>query len=511
MKRRVGFLFMLATTAAPAGCNDHEDTTGQPEELCLSSEPRRIFPGETGELPVTGFGRADELYHVRGAGLDDLFFEAGQRLYLSGSCGEELRDVTDAQPHDGLRYLHDDVALDCESGAVLRRGAGGALEPVYEGVSCDAFFETEEGLFAVRSSGQGGESSQVIRLFVHDAPELPVAPLSDEVLVESSFSEYVGPHDVPLIELAPRRFLTGHWSDPYVRLTPDGRVLRLDPHGAPATVLKHGVASLWASPNGEAFAYQSLLPDGTAGELIVRSADGQEHLFAAAGELAEWTHPWWSSDGRWFAAPISASNSDRLIALPTGQVWTTDEGTKLMRDVPGGGLWLTQDAGDVFHELYWEPLSGVRRELWSHAQLPMDSVRAAEDGLELLIPRDGSLDPFWWGEGDLIVAPYDGSSPKRLSQRVSPGYTRLADGRVVTPRGDATENRVPKSADLVLIDPATGAEEVLDRGAARGRWSPTIPESSSDFTRIIGDRLLYNIVDDVRIGVLKWEFPSRVG
>lgn len=174
-------------------------------------------------------------------------------------------------------------------------------------------------------------------------------------------------------------------------------------------------------------------------------------------------------------------------------------------------MWLTQDAGDVFHELYWEPLSGVRRELWSHAQLPMDSVRAAEDGLELLIPRDGSLDPFWWGEGDLIVAPYDGSSPKRLSQRVSPGYTRLADGRVVTPRGDATENRVPKSADLVLIDPATGAEEVLDRGAARGRWSPTIPESSSDFTRIIGDRLLYNIVDDVRIGVLKWEFPSRVG
>lgn len=490
---------LLIVLTVAVGCRepDAPPEEEQPEGPCEWSEPHRIFAADPAH-PAVAFGRGDELMFFPQGRADELFFAAGDALYLSDACGEDLRDITDELRAGGLNHLDAELALDCDAGTVHRRGPGGALVPVFDGVDCDHYFETDAGFFATIPAPPDVGVIKLVRLLLRDAPELPVAVLHDEPLDAHSvgFDGFVGPFDLDVIEFTRDRFLTGHWSTPFVALTAGAAVVRIDPRGGGATTLLAGpVAELWPSPDGEAFAYRPLLADGTEGDLLVRTLGGAEHLVAAAAEIPWLSRRWWSVDGAWFSTTLEGdiATYQRLIALPSGQVWSTAPGELIMREA-AGGLWLTEGMNTV-RELYWEPLSGVRRELWKHAPLPWGNVRAAADGLELLIPSDPDAGFGWWGEGDLIVAPWDGSNPLRLSRRVSPRYTRLADGRIVTPRAIAPEDEWPERADLVLIDPAADSEATIDTGAALGRWSPAVLESESSFHRVIGDLLLYNVVD----------------
>lgn len=494
MRVRTAVLAMMSVTAC-GGCNAADDGEA-PESLCLWSEPHRLFPdGEVGG-EVSQYGRVDEVRRVLPAGPGDLYFTGAGAVFVSGPCGEDLRDVTDALPSDGLLHIDHELALRCDDGGVYRRGADGALVRVFEGIDCDTWFEADAGYFAASPGGDG--TGTLVRLLVPDAPELPVAALHDEAVVLSpnslSTGGFVGPRDVVSVAQTRNRFATGHWSSPFVVLTPGGRVLRVDPRGGPAATLAEGVAEVVPSPDGAAFAYRPRLPDGTGGDLYVRaSAAGEAHLVAAADELTPLSRTWWSVDGAWLA--VSVGPADRLVEVASGRSWTTEAGASVQRELPGGSLWLTAREDEVVHERAWAPLSGATVALWSHAPLPPGSAQAAADGLELLVPGDGRRDVGWWGEGDLIVVPYDGSSALRLSQRVSPLYTRLADGRIVTPRAPATDGVWPSVADLVLIDPATGEEETLDTSVALGVWSPLQPEGGATFQRVIGDLLTYMVKD----------------
>jgi hypothetical protein len=367
---------------------------------------------------------------------------------------------------------------------------------VYEGVGCDDYFVTADGFFAEVPTDDKGSAAQLVRLLVPDAPELPVAALHDDPL-SRELGPFVGPRDLVTVEKARGRHLTGHWGSPFVALTTDHRVLRLDPRGGAPAELVNNVAALWPSPDGESYAFQIRLTDGTGGDVYVY-AGGEHHLLLADPAMPLFPRPWWSAGGEWFAMSFGGPGDarDRVMALPSGQVWWTTPDSYVQRELPDGALWLSTFDGDTVHEEYWDPESGARRELWSHTRLPWGSVRVAEDGLELLIPGDGRSGTWWWGEGELIVAPYDESPPLRLSKRVSPLYTRLPDGRIVTPRATPPAGKWPEVADLVLIDPADGSEQLIDTGAAAGRWSPWQLEASTAFHRVIGDLVTYNVVDD---------------
>lgn len=495
MNTRAGIL-VVVSVAGVVGCNE-PGGGAEPEGLCAWSEPHRLFKGADTATKVSSYGPADEFPRSIGAGADELFFQAADTVFLSGSCGEDLRDVGDMLSKDGLRYVHDDLALDCEQGTVLRRGAGGAFETVFEGDVCDSYFQTREGFFATIPAGGDGKSVQLVRLLATDAPELPTAVLHAQPLVSLTSVGYVGPRGVDLIEVERTRFLTGHWSSPFVALTTGGQVVRIDPHGSAEAVIMDGVAAVWASPGGEAFAYRPSLLDGTGGDLLVHVlATGEDHPVAASDELTDWSLPWWSADGSLLAIMLGGdAQRDRVIAVPSGQVWTTDVGTVVQREVADGGLWLSSEEGDAVREVYWEPVSGARRELWSHHPLPQGNVRAGADGLELLLTDDEPYGLQWWGEGELVVAPYDGSAAFRPGKRVSPGYTRLADGRVVTARAPATDEPWPETFELILIDPTTGTEDPIDSSVAYGRWSPWMPDAGAIHHRVIGDLLTYVVVD----------------
>lgn len=480
------------------GCGDPggED---QAEALCEWSGPHRLFPADPAPGHVSSFGRAGELPFLPDADPDALYFSAGDAVYLSGPCGDDLRTLSADLPDDGLRHVHPDLAFDCARNTVHRRDPGGALAAAYEGVGCDAYFVTLEGFFAELPADEIG-SVRLIRLLDLDAPELPVAPLHDAPL-SRVLGPFVGPRDVVTVDKARARHLTGHWGSPFVALTTDHRVLRLDPRGGAPSELVNNVAALWPSPDGEAFAFQIRMADGTGGDVYVY-AGGEHRLLVADAELPPSPRPWWSADGRWFAMSFGEFHArDRVLELPSGQAWWTSPGSYVQRELPGGGLWLSTLDEDTVREEYWDPEAGVRRELWEHPTLPWGSVRAARDGLEMLIPGDRRSGTWWWGEGELIVAPYDGSRPLRPSKRVSPMYTRLPDGRIVTPRATPPDGTWPEVADLILIDPSDGSEQLIDTGAASGRWSPWQLEASAAFHRVLGDLVIYNIVDDARSGV----------
>jgi hypothetical protein len=492
MRARSGLL-VIVSAVGWFGCGDPggED---EPEALCGWSAPHRLFAAAAVPGHVSSYGRADELPFLPDGAPDALYFSVGDAVYLSGPCGEDLRDLADELPDDGLRHVHTELALDCEQSTVHRRDGDGALAAVYEGVSCDDYFVTSEGFFAAVPAA--GDGVRLVRLLDFGAPELPVAALHD-VPLRRELGPFVGPRDLVTVEKTRERHRTGHWGSPFVALTTDHRVLRLDPRGGAPTEFFNNVAALWPSPDGEAFAFQLRLPDGTGGDVYVY-AGGEHHLFAADPELPPFPRPWWSADGAWFAMSIGASGDarDRVMALPSGQVWWTAPDSFVQRELPDGALWLSTVGGDAVREIHWDPESGLERELWAHPMLPWGSVRAADDGLELLIPEDGRSGAWWWGEGQLLVAPYDESPPLRLSKRVSPGYTRLPDGRIVTPRATPPDREWPTSADLILIDPADDSEQLIDSGAANGRWSPWQLEATTGFHRVLGDLLTYVVVDE---------------
>lgn len=492
MRARSAVLVFVSSVAI--GCGDAGGDEDEPESRCGWPTPHRLFAAAASPDHVASYGLAAELPFFPDADPDALYFAVGDAIRLSGPCGEDLRDLADELPDDGLRHVHRELALDCERDTVHRLDAGGELGAVYEGVSCDDTFVTPEGFFAAVPARD--DAVRLVRLLDLAAPELPVAALHDAPL-RRDLGPYVGPRDLVTVEKSRARYLTGHWASPFVALTTDHRVLRLDPRGGPPTEFFNNVAALWPSPAGESFAFQIRLPDGTGGDVYVY-AGGEHHLLVAAPELPAFPRPWWSADGSWFAMSFGAGGEarDRVIALPSGQAWWTTPGTFVQRELPDGALWLSTLDGEDVREDSWDPESGARRELWSHPMLPWGSVRAAEDGLELLIPGDGRSGAWWWGEGELIVAPYDGSPALRLSERVSPLYTRLPDGRIVTPRASPPEHEWPTVADLVLIDPSDDSERLIDSGAADGRWSPWQPEATSSFHRVIGDLLTYNIVDE---------------
>lgn len=486
----------LVCGALASGCDDPGDGDDA-EALCAWSEPHQLFASEPGNA-VSNYGPSQEMLALAYASGGALYFSDGEALYTSGPCGEDVQQVPAG---DGLRHLHEDLAIDCDTHTVLRGDGSGALVPVRDDVGCD-WLVTPEGILAVaRPDPEGPLDPHIpLRLIDFRAPELPVMALTDRSI--TSWAGHVGPRGLGTAGTLDR-VLTGHFSSPYVLLTTDGEVLRVDRDTWTTTSVMTDVAELVPSPDGRAFAYRPRLADDTSGELRVHVlAGGEEHVVAGADELADWGFrgPWWSVDGAYFAVVIAGEQPrDRVLTLATGALTMTPPLSHVRRELGAGALWVM--ATDEGHraeerEVAWDPATATGRLLYSHAPLPPDNLRATDDALEIVDAAD------WdggYGEqpGTLFEVPYDGSGSVRLAEDVYPSYRRLADGRIANIRPTSATYKYGDPVDLVIVDPHDGSEDLVDTSVVP-IGPPVAPDGDHEtgYMRLIGDLLLYVVRDD---------------
>ena len=509
MKLQASLLTLVP--AALLACD--EPAAGDEPVRCGWSEPHRLFAHDFSADNGLSFGPTTDLrphyYDLTG----DLFFATHEGTFTAGPCGE---DLAPARPGDGLMHPHADLALDCAAGVALRRDASGELAPARVGVSCD-WLLTPEGVLA-RTVSDDGEDQYPLRLLDFRDPALPIVALSDEPI--DGWADHVGPRDLTSFTYSSDRLRTGYFGSPYILRTLSGKVLHVDRDTWATRTVLTDVAELWPAPDGRAFAYHPRRADGSSGDLRVRVvASGNDSPVVAADELATWPFPWWSADSTHFAGP-TATQGDRVLALASGELLAAPVAAYVQREVGDGALWLTASypASAVDREIYWEPATGLRRDLYSHRPLASNARRASADGLE--IRHVPALGEDSLSASTLIFVPFDGSPRSDFIQPIYPWYWRLADRSIVTVGAETRPFNAGGPDDLLLLPPTD--VQVVDGGALLDRSVvPLGPLLTSDgghdggYFRVVGDLLIYAVRDDEhgRSGV--WaislsELPGRL-
>lgn len=308
-------------------------------------------------------------------------------------------------------------------------------------------------------------------------------PFSDVVEVPrlQLFPYPIAPGDEPveLIKADPSDVVI--FDHELLALDPDGDVMRVALPSGARTIEQSNVRRFAASEDDRFLVWlDRTLTAGdeehAAGMVIVRDRiEGRETVIAASA---------YSISARLLRNDLITIELDdgrqRLVALPSLAVldlpvtWTSlskvDEGRYLGRSASGDEWSLIDIAAGTTTRL-------------------TDDVGVASVGSDALYLTLTDLTADARSEGPLWRYPFDGDAPKLIAERVSGRYQRLADGRLVTTL-DLDDTWL---GDLVLVDPATLVEHVVDErvfatfGVAGAGFEPT--------------DVVYVVSDDERSGV----------
>jgi len=458
----------LVTALLLTGC--HESTPPGPlSEVCGTDGPHRLLALAADEaVSAVTVTRIDErLYYGVGTGERE-FGTSGPyarhtAVHSTSPCGEDPLFIgEDLWRLFALSQLPG-LLLGCTGspiGDLVVVDPTGATPPtplLYGG--CEGRF-TDHGLLRFYVGISDVEQVPQVQLFPY-----PIAPGDEPVTLIKA-----DPRDVDILD------------DELLALDPDGDVMRVALPGGELTLEQKNVRRFAASDDGRFLVWlDRTLTAGdeehAAGMVIVRDRiEGRETVIAASAY----------SD----SAPLLHNNDlitlqlddgrQRLVVLPSlatvdlqvaqTWLWKGDDGRYLGQSTSGDEWSLVDIAAGTTTRL-------------------TDAVGVASVGSDALYLTLTDLAADARSEGPLWRYPFDGDMPKQIAERVSGRYRRLADGWLVTPL-DLDDTWL---GDLVLVDPATLVEHVVDE-----RVFATIGVASAGFEP---NDVVYAVSDGERSGV----------
>jgi len=392
-------------------------------------------------------------------------------LWSSGPCGEAPRRIAD----DVINLFTDDrwpgVLLGCrtELRDIVSIDPSGEHPPhvVYADVDCFSR-DTPEGLVSIDADGDGPAA---LTLHPHPAD------------ARSETSEPIGlldPDVTPEYPITAKSRVRARGNMVFV-LTTDGTLLRIDLPSGAATVEQTGVYEFDASKDGRYLLWQraertDLDREFPEGLVLLRDRE--------TGDDVPLTTTWLAPNDTSLAwvdlgiVPLMLSSGPlRVYFLPTLGFLDIYDNVFPLEQL-ADGRWLLQRwwRGPIYLADLRE--AGSATPFFDNGAI----VERKPDGLMLLeVPADSGPGPLWF-------APFDGSPPSRLADRVTP-YYRLTERRVLS----ALNVDADGLGDFIVADFDTREERLIDR---------QVVDTSVWSTWDLGDDIVrYAVVDGERSGV----------
>lgn len=462
------------------GCGSEAIEPAEFAEVCGVRGPVRLVALAPDQVVRDGLHRFEErVFYTTAraqAGADEVKY-SDTVLWSIGPCGEAPRRIADDVVHVFTDDRWPGLLLGCRMDLrdIVSLDPAGEQPPhvVYAGVDCFSR-DTPQGLLSIDADGDGPAA-----LTLHPHPGDARSETSEPIAL-------LDPDLTPGYPITASSRVRARGDGVFV-LTTDGALVRIALPGGAVTVEQTGVREFDASQDGRYILWQraestdrdSEFPEGM---VFLRDRETGEGMPLTP----TWLDPYdsslaWVDHG---IVPLMLSGGPlRVYFLPSLGFLDIDDNV-FPREQLADGRWLLQRwwSGPIY-------LADLR-EAGSATPFFDDGaiVGREPDGLVLLdVPLDSAPGPLWF-------APFDGSSPTRLADRVTP-YHRLTEGRVLS----ALNVDADGLGDLILADFATREERLIDRQVV-----DTSVWSSWD----LGDDIVrYAVVDGARSGVWMVRLP----
>jgi len=443
-------------------------------EVCGVEGPVRLVALEPDQVVLGGLYRFEErvFYTTARAQTEaDVVTYSDTVLWSTGPCGEAPRRIAD----DVIHLFADDrwpgVLLGCrtEQRDIVSIDPSGEQPPhvVYADVDCFSR-DTPQGLVSIDAEGDGPAA-----LTLHPHP-------GD---ARSETSEPIGlldPDVTPEYPITVKSRVRARGDAVFV-LTTDGTLLRIDLPSGAATVEQTEVREFDISKDGRYLLWQraertdqdSEFPEGL---VLLRDREIGDDVPLTTTWLDPFDSPLaWVDLG---LVPLMLSRGPlRVYFLPTLSFLDIHDNVFPLEQL-ADGRWLLQRwwRGPIYLADLRE--AGSATPFFDNGAI----VGREPDGLMLLeVPSDST-------PGPLLFAPFDGSPPSRLADRVTP-YYRLTEGRVLSALNIDDDGL----GDFILADFDTREERLIDR---------QVVDTSVWSTWDLGDDIFrYTVVDGERSGV----------
>ncbi len=476
----------LFTLVAAASCADE---TAEPAELgavCGQQGPVRLLelsPDEplasVSQVAWVGDRRILRVAYLEPDAEPQFFLPPVKRveLWSVGACGEspqvvaedaELALFPDAWPEEAF-------ACDAESGAVEIVDLEGdrPANRVFELPGCDALV-SERGVVSYTPADPAADHGALA------LQRFPADPWTETATVEpllGSVGEWGAGGIVPIGARVT--------SEELFAITTNDELVRVSLVDGAQELVASAAVAFSASADGRWLLWQdagvtngdSDQPEGAV--YLLDTADGSETYLddgrVSAGSLSYIEH------GAVVLRRTSETPGERVLMLPDATPVDLPESEQVTRRLEDG-RWAT-----------WNPITGVHK-LYDPT---FASVRVLHEGVgEFLIYEHGievrengfpaSDESYLRTEAPVIRVPWDGEATP-VAHRATPGYRRLADGRVATLVDVGTD----WLGQLVVVDPETLEEQQVD--------DRVIVAALRNYDA--DDELVYGVYDGERTGV----------
>jgi len=472
---------MIILASGLVSCGSEPIEPAEFGEVCGVKGPVRLVALEPDQVVRGGLYGFEErvLYTTAHAHIEaDVVTYSDTVLWSTGPCGESPRRIAD----DVINVFTDDrwpgVLLGCrtELRDIVSIDPSGDEPPhvVYADVDCFSR-NTPQGLVSIDAEGDGPAA-------------LTLHPHPDDARTETS--EPVGlldPDVTPEYPITAKSRVRARGDLVFV-LTTDGTLLRIELPSGAATVEQTEVREFDISKDGRYLLWQraertdqdSEFPEGL---VLLRDRESGDDVPLTTTWLDPFDSPLaWVELG---LVPLMLSGGPlRIYFLPTLGFLEVYDNVYPLEQL-ADGRWLLQRwwRGPIYLGDLRE--GGSATPVFHNGAI----VGREPDGLMLLeVPPDST-------PGPLLFAPFDGSPPSRLADRVTP-YYRLTEGRVLS----AINVDDDGLGDFILADFETREERLIDR---------QVVDTSVWSTWDLGDDIVrYAVVDGERSGVWMVRLPS---